>query len=100
MTDNSALLPPIRLITQRLTQNQRERRRLRTLLRLALEVDDEQGPVPAEYDHAPTAVTKAGDQCLAGRRHRRRSSRLQSESSRPPIARTEVPVEHLSTELH
>jgi hypothetical protein len=41
MTDEVSLLPPIRVINERLTRNERERRRLRTLLRLALEVNDE-----------------------------------------------------------
>jgi hypothetical protein len=41
MIDEASLLPPIRVINERLTRNQRERRRLRTLLRLALEVNDE-----------------------------------------------------------
>jgi hypothetical protein len=41
MVDEVSLLPPIRVINERLTRNERERRRLRTLLRLALEVNDE-----------------------------------------------------------
>jgi hypothetical protein len=48
MADETSLLPPVRVIHDHLTRNQRERRRLRTLLRLAIEVDDErrrQAPV-------------------------------------------------------
>jgi hypothetical protein len=41
MADATSLLPPIRVIHDHLTRNQRERRQLRTLLRLALEVSDE-----------------------------------------------------------
>lgn len=36
MTDDAPLLPPVRLIHERLTRNQRERQLLRTLLRLAI----------------------------------------------------------------
>ncbi|MFI5454205.1 MAG: hypothetical protein ACHRXM_02020 [Isosphaerales bacterium] len=42
MSHDAPLLPPVRVINERLTQNQRERRRLRTLLRLAIEVGDEE----------------------------------------------------------
>jgi hypothetical protein len=49
MVDEVSLLPPIRVINERLTRNERERRRLRTLLRLALEVNDER------RQQAPTA---------------------------------------------
>ena len=41
MIDDPIPLPPLRVINERLARNQRKRRRLRTLLRLALEVDDE-----------------------------------------------------------
>jgi hypothetical protein len=43
MTNDMSLLPPLKVIHEQLTRNQRERRRLRTLLRLAIEVDDERG---------------------------------------------------------
>ena len=55
MADETSLLPPVRVIHDHLTRNQRERRRLRTLLRLAIEVDDErrrQAPV-APQPEAP-----------------------------------------------
>jgi hypothetical protein len=41
MSNEASLLPPLTMIHERLTRNQRERHRLRTLLRLAIEVDNE-----------------------------------------------------------
>jgi hypothetical protein len=44
MYDDATLLPSVTLIYERLTRNQRERHRLRTLLRLARHAsDDRQG---------------------------------------------------------
>ena len=54
MTDDTTLLPPVRLIHERLTSNQRERARLRVLLRLALEAADGQ----QRHDHK-TSVPEA-----------------------------------------
>jgi hypothetical protein len=59
MTDEVTLLPPIRIINERLTRNERERRRLRTLLRLAIEVDDERR-APAPDDRQPEAARPEG----------------------------------------
>jgi hypothetical protein len=39
--DEVPLLPTVRVINKQLTRNRREVRRLRTLLRLAIDVDDE-----------------------------------------------------------
>jgi hypothetical protein len=41
MRDKDPLIPPISAICDRLTDNQRERRRLRTLLKLAVDEQDE-----------------------------------------------------------
>ncbi len=61
MNDNASLLPPVRVINERLTHNQRERRRLRTLLRLAIEVSHEQqnttGTAPSPADLVPIRLT-------------------------------------------
>lgn len=43
MSDETSLLPPIGLIHERLTRNERERRLLRTLQRLALREHEESG---------------------------------------------------------
>jgi hypothetical protein len=46
------LLPSVRTIHDRLTKNERERRRLRTLLKLAIEVrDDAQREANAQAPH-------------------------------------------------
>ena len=42
MPNDAPLLPPVRVIHERLTRNQRERRLLRTLLRLALRDNEDQ----------------------------------------------------------
>ncbi|MGP0069144.1 MAG: hypothetical protein ACLQGP_36785 [Isosphaeraceae bacterium] len=41
MFDDETLLPPLPVIQERLTRNQREEKRLRTLLRLAIEAKDD-----------------------------------------------------------
>jgi len=41
MLDDATLLPPLPLIHERLTRNAKERSRLRTLLRLAVEARDD-----------------------------------------------------------
>jgi hypothetical protein len=41
MYDDATLLPPLPLIHSRLTRNAKERHRLRTLLRLAIEARDD-----------------------------------------------------------
>jgi hypothetical protein len=50
MYDDATLLPPVSLIHERLTRNQRERHRLRTLLRLARDA--------AEDGHRQTAPVR------------------------------------------
>jgi hypothetical protein len=58
MVDDVSLLPPLGVIHDRLTRNQQERRRLRTLLRLAIEVDGErrQRQVPRPEADRPEEV--------------------------------------------
>jgi hypothetical protein len=50
MYDDTTLLPLVAVIHERLTRNQRERHRLRTLLRLARAADDDKTQI-APDDH-------------------------------------------------
>jgi hypothetical protein len=58
--DDHIQLPPVRVINERLTRNQRERRRLRTLLRLAIEVDDERRQTTRDGS-TPAATRQGGE---------------------------------------
>lgn len=58
MSEASPLLPPIGLIHDRLTRNQRERRVLRTLLRLAVRTEEQARPeaqATVPKDEAPAS---------------------------------------------
>jgi hypothetical protein len=57
MTDETTLLPSLRIIHERLTRNQRERRRLRTLLKLAIEVADD-AQHAAAFDRQAAAASR------------------------------------------
>ncbi|HZW33451.1 MAG TPA: hypothetical protein VFF52_22220 [Isosphaeraceae bacterium] len=67
MYDNTSLLPPIRVINEKLTQNQRERRRLHALLRLALEADDDQQKPRNARQQKPRNARQAAPQAGGGR---------------------------------
>ena len=53
MRDDATLLPPIGEINRRLTINAREERRLRTLLKLAIEARDDAEKFGLATPHAP-----------------------------------------------
>src|SRR4051812_35845919 len=57
MFDDATLLPPVSLIHERLTRNQRERNRLRILLRLARNAAEEWRCQPHETRHDAPAGT-------------------------------------------
>jgi hypothetical protein len=58
VNDDVPLLPPIALINEKLTVNQRERRRLRTLLKLAVEEADDRRHQPRPEAARPEAVAR------------------------------------------
>ena len=51
MYDDTTLLPPVAVIQERLTRNQRERHRLRTLLRLVRSADEDRPQTASESRH-------------------------------------------------
>jgi len=59
VSDDASLLPPIRRINEKLTENERERRRLRTLLKLALEEADDRRQTSPQ----PAAAGRGGSAC-------------------------------------
>jgi hypothetical protein len=60
VNDGVNLLPPIALINEQLTRNERERRRLRTLLKLAIEEADERSEGTREQAARPEAASRQG----------------------------------------
>jgi hypothetical protein len=50
------MLPPIRRINEKLSENQRERRRLRTLLKLAIEEADDRLKAPDQSRQEATGT--------------------------------------------
>jgi hypothetical protein len=53
MEDKSRLLPPLPVVLDRLSRNQRERRRLRTLVKLIRESDEPSGEPPTRVQPEP-----------------------------------------------
>jgi hypothetical protein len=60
MFDEETLLPPLPTIHARLTRNARERSRLRTLLRLAIEAEDHKREEAAESPRKPHSPSANG----------------------------------------
>jgi hypothetical protein len=60
MSDSSTILPPAHLVHEQLTRNQRERRRLRTLLRVILEASEEDEPQKPSAAHLPPSRKEVG----------------------------------------
>jgi hypothetical protein len=54
MSDTRPLLPPAHVVHEQLALNQRERRRLRTILRLIIEADQDSKRMPPEQCTRPS----------------------------------------------